>query len=119
MDMDLPKSLEEACSKLCSAKDIKSSKEKGTSHAEKQSGHPKKHMEAHMYGAIMLYTSNAIYRTLNNVLRSEDRTKIKKYFLYLRLLLEALGRLPQEPRTVWRGVGVDLYDQYKVGSTIT
>merc|ERR1711920_586689 len=42
-----------------------------------------------------------------------------KYFAYLRLLLEALGRLPQQKKTVWRGVSVDLYDQYKVGSTIT
>lgn len=119
MDMELPKSLEAACNKVCAAKDIKVSNEKGANHADKQSGKPTKPMEAHLYGAIMLYTSNAIYRTLNNVLRSEDRTKIKKYFLYLRLLLEALGRLPQQSRTLWRGVGVDLFDKYTKGSTVT
>lgn len=119
MDMALPPSLELAASKICSTTAIKASVAKGTAHATKQSGKPSKAMEAHLYGAIMLYTSNAIYRALNNALRSEDRTKIKKYFSYLRLFLEALGRLPQQKRTLWRGVGVDLYDEYQVGKTIT
>lgn len=119
MTMDLPKSLDSACSKLCSAKEIKSSNERGKKHGEKQSGGPSKPMDSHLYAAIMLYTSNAIYRNLNSVLRSEDRGKIQKYFAYLRLLLEALGRLPQQSRTLWRGVGVDLYDKYKKGSTVT
>mmetsp|Transcript_104369 Transcript_104369/g.196437 ORF Transcript_104369/g.196437 Transcript_104369/m.196437 type:complete len:703 (-) Transcript_104369:81-2189(-) len=119
MDMDLPKSLQEAAGKLCAATHIKSSEAKGATHAEKQTGSPNTKMEAHLYGAIMLYTSNAIYKDLNAVLRSEDRSKIKKYFLYLRLLLEAFARLPQQTKTLWRGVSVDLHDQYKPGSTIT
>jgi len=119
MELALPASLDVACAKVCAAKDIKASSEKGKSHAAKQSGGPSQKMEAHLYGAIMLYTSNAIYRDLNASLRSEDRTKIKRYFSYLRLLLEALGRLPQQDRTLWRGVGVDLYDQYPVGATVT
>jgi len=119
MDLPLPPSLDTACGKLCSASAIKASADKGKQHAGKQSGGPAKPMEAHLYGAIMLYTSNAIYRDLNNVLRSEDRTRIKKYFQYLRLLLEALGRLPQQKRTLWRGVGVDLFEKYPVGSTVT
>lgn len=119
MDMDLPKSLDAACGKLCAAKDIKNSVDKGKTHATKQSGGPTQKMDESLYGAIMLYTSNAIYRKLNDDLRSEDRGKIKKYFPYLRLLLEALGRLPQKAKTVWRGIGVDLYDQYKVNSEVT
>jgi len=119
MAMELPKSLEDACAKICAMKDIKASMAKGTQHAEKQSGKPSQSMTSHLYGAIMLYTSNAVYRELNNVLRSEDRGKIKKYFAYLRLLLEALRRLPQQNKTVWRGVGVDLYEQYKKGSEVT
>jgi len=119
MDLELPKSLESACSKLCSAKDIKASSEKGKTHADRNSGKPTKAMEPHLYAAIMLYTSNAIYRNLNSTLRSEDRGKIKKYFLYLRLLLEALGRLPQSPKDLWRGVNVDLFDTYPLNSTIT
>merc|ERR1711865_416564 len=104
--------------KLCTASDIKPSNDKGKQHAAKQSGGPTKAMDESLYGAIMLYTSNAICRDLNNVLRSEDRGKIKRYFPYLRLLLEALGRLPQKPKTVWRGVGMDLFEQYKKGSEI-
>merc|ERR1719384_1405530 len=119
MELALPSSLDAAVSKVCGSSDIKASNDKGKQHCSKQSGNPSKAMEAALYAAIMLYTSNAIYRDLNAVLRSEDRTKIKKYFLYLRLLLEALGRLPQQKRTLWRGVSVDLYDQYPVGSTIT
>merc|ERR1712217_168080 len=119
MSLDLPKSLEEACGKICSPADIKASSNKGKMHAGKQSGGPTKPMDPHLYGAIMLYTSNAIYKKLNEVLRSEDRTKIKAYFPYLRLLLEALGRLPQQNKTLWRGIGGDLYDQYPKGSTVT
>jgi len=119
MAQDRPKSLEAACAKLCSLKDIKTSTDKGKTHAAKQSGGPAQKMDEHLYGAIMLYTSNAIYKKLNDDLRSEDRGKIKKYFSYLRLLLEALGCLPQKPKTVWRGIGVDLYDKYKVDADVT
>jgi len=119
MSLDLPKSLEAACSGICASGSIKSSMTRGKKHQEKQSGGPTKAMEAHLYGAIMLYTSNAIYKQLNAALRSEDRNKIKKYKPYLRLLFEALNRLPQQKRTLWRGIGVDLYDQYAKGSTIT
>lgn len=119
MELDLPGTLEAAASKLCGGPDIKKSNDKGREHCSKQSGNPRKAMEYSLYAAIMLYTSNAIYRDLNAVLRSEDRTKIKKYFSYLRMLLEALERLPQQKKTLWRGISVDLFDQYKVGSTIT
>lgn len=119
MKLALPGTLTAAAGKLCGSSDIKASDDKGSLHSARQSGNPSAAMQGHLYAAIMLYTSNAIYRDLNAVLRSEDRTKIKKYFLYLRLLLEALARLPQQKRTLWRGVSVDLFDQYKVGSTIT
>lgn len=119
MTLALPSTLEAACSGVCTASSLKSSMSNGKKHAEKQSGGPTVHIEAHLYGALMLYTSNAIYRQLNAALRSEDRNKIKKYKPYLRLLFEALNRLPQQKRTLWRGIGVDLFDQYTVGSTIT
>merc|ERR1712232_558000 len=119
MNKELPKSLDAACKGLCGAKDIVGSNERGELHARKQSGGPAKAMEACLYAAIMLYTSNAIYRDLNNVLRGEDRQKIQKYVSYLRLLLEALKRLPHQSKNVWRGISVDLFDQYKTGSTVT
>lgn len=69
----------------------------------------------------MMYTSNAIYQDLNKCLRDENRTKIKKYFKYLRLLFEAMGALPKEKRTLWRGISVDLFDSsdYEEGKTVT
>eukprot|EP00913_Durusdinium_trenchii_P033252 g31129.t1 len=104
MSLALPPSLESACSGVCTAASLKSSMTNGKKHAEKQSGDPTKRLaelygEPHLYGALMLYTSNAIYRQLNAALRSEDRNKIKKYKPYLRLLFEALNRLPQQKRT--------------------
>jgi len=119
MELPLPASLEAACNKLCAAKDIKACNEKGKMHAARQSGNPSTKMETHLYGAVMLYTSNAIYRDLNKVLRGEDRSKVKKYFNYLRLFLEALGRLPQATKSLWRGMNVDLFDEYKLGKTVT
>ncbi|CAK9105235.1 Tubulin alpha chain (Alpha-tubulin) [Cleaved into: Detyrosinated tubulin alpha chain] [Durusdinium trenchii] len=54
-----------------------------------------------------------------SALRDEDRDQAGSYFPYLRMLFEACARLPIREVTLWRGVGVDLYEQYKVGSTIT
>jgi predicted DNA-binding WGR domain protein len=89
--------------------------------AKKQAGNPTKPMSGAMYGSIMLYTSNAIYQDLNKCLRDENRTKIRKYFKYLRLLFEAMGTLPKENRTLWRGISVDLFGKsdYDVGKTVT
>merc|ERR1719265_1917488 len=78
-------------------------------HAEtlekKQAGKPTSKMSAALYASIMMYTSNAIYKDLNEALRNENRAKIKKYFKYLRLFLEALNTLPKQKRTLWRGMG--------------
>ena len=56
-------------------------------------------MGKELYAAILLYTGNSIYASLNKVLRAEDRRAAKKYFSYLRLFLEAM---PQP------GVGLSL-----------
>merc|ERR1719217_2025042 len=69
-----------------------------------------KKMDAKLYAAFMLYTSNAIYQDLNKCLRDQNRSKIQKYFKYLRLLFEAMDHLPKENRTLWRGISVDVYD---------
>lgn len=88
---------------------------------KKQAGKPVRKMTLKEYAAIMLYTSNAIYKDLNQSLRDENRTKLKKYFKYLRLFFEAMSALPKQKRTLWRGMSVDLHSnpQYKVGSTVT
>jgi len=121
MDIACPKSLQEAAGSLCSAAEIKASGKKGEEFCSKQAGNPQKKMDAHLYGAIMLYTSNAIYKQLNQCLRDQNRSKIKSYFKYLRLFFESMDTLPKQKKTLWRGLSVDLYDnpQYKLGQTVT
>jgi len=119
LDLPLPKTLKDAAAKICSSGEIKISEKKGRDLAKIQAGNPIKEMGEELYASIMLYTSNAIYRSLNKVLREEDRRGVKKYFKYLRLFLEAMKLLPAQQTSLYRGISVDLYDQYKVGSTVT
>ena len=66
--------------------------------------------------AIHLYTQASVfYRMLNATLRDRDRTFIRPYLPYLRLLLEALRQLPAKTRTVYRGVKLDLSDKFRPG----
>jgi hypothetical protein len=73
--------------------------------------------------SIMLYTyesqphEHSLYVILNTALRSEQRQKLIPWFLYLRLVLTALARLPSKPRFVVRGVREDLRAQYLKGKT--
>lgn len=119
MDLPLAKTLAEAAAGCCSSSVISGCVTKGAIMADRNAGKPLKPMSPDLYGSILLYTGNAIYRELNQVLRDEDRTRVKKFFGYLRMLLEACSRLPVKECTLWRGIGVDLFDQYQVGSTIT
>ncbi|CAF2963134.1 unnamed protein product [Rotaria sp. Silwood2] len=58
--------------------------------------------------SIMLYTlewtprERSFYFAFNGVLRSEDRNKLKPWFLYLKLLIISLSKLPSSLRTVYR-----------------
>merc|ERR1712137_1161578 len=81
-------------------------------------GKPLQPMTPDLYGSILLYTSNAIYKELNKCVRDEDRAKVMAYFPYLRTLFEACARLPSKPCTLWRGLSVDLSKTYVVGSVI-
>jgi len=121
MQLPVPTSLDNAANGLCSSSDIKKSATKGDDLAKKQAGRPTKNMTGHLYGSIMLYTSNAIYQDLNKCLRDENRTKLKKYFKYLRLFFESMDHLPKRNVKLWRGLSVDLHTnpQYKVGNTVT
>eukprot|EP01137_Pigoraptor_chileana_P013706 Opistho-2@4802 len=119
MALPVPKTLAAAAAGICDGASVKSSTRKGDELAKSQAGSPVKPMGAEMYAALMLYTSNAIYRQLNQVLRDEKRAAVKRYFNYLRLFLEAMSHLPPQKRTLWRGISVDLSAQYAVGSTIT
>ncbi|CAF1474014.1 unnamed protein product [Adineta ricciae] len=74
--------------------------------------------------AIILYSmewepqEECLYFVLNATLREENRRKLVPWFLYLKLVLTALSRLPSEQRTVYRGVKCDMRQQYKKGDTI-
>jgi predicted DNA-binding WGR domain protein len=119
MDLPCPPSLKAAAATICGDGDIVKCVTKGNELAVKQVGKPKRKCNGELYGSILLYTSNAIYAALNKALRDENRAAVKKYFQYLRLFLEAFDVLPQQNCKLWRGISVDLYDQYKVGNTIT
>jgi len=118
MQLELPKTLLEAATGICPAGPVKQCTNKGTQLAKKKAGKPLQEMGADLYGAILLYTSNAIYKQLNKALRDEDRNVVQNYFKYLRMLFEACGRLETKTKTLWRGIGVDLFPTYKVGSTV-
>lgn len=118
MILELCATLADAIGKCANKYDIKSSVSQGDKFAKKKAGNPTRPMNKELYGAIMLYTSNAIYKELNKVLRDENRAGVKKYFSYLRMLFEALDSLPKKEVTLWRGISADLYKQYKVGSQV-
>ena len=62
--------------------------------------------------AIYIYTmewgDTALYRVLNNALRSENRQALKIWFPYLKLFDTALDKLPTVKGVVWRGVSLDI-----------
>ncbi len=74
--------------------------------------------------SIMLYTmgwkplDKCLYVVLNATLRAKDREQLTPWFLYLRLLLNALFRLPAISRTLFRGIKLDMVDQYVMGHTV-
>jgi hypothetical protein len=74
--------------------------------------------------SIMLYTmgwyphDKCLYAVLNATLRCADRGKLKPWFLYLRLFIGALNRLPPRRDIVYRGVKLDLSKKYIKGETV-
>ena len=73
--------------------------------------------------SIMLYTmewepeEKCLYFALNATLRSEDRRKLRPWFSYLKLILTALSQLPSNRHFVYRGVKMDLSEQYPKDKT--
>ena len=71
--------------------------------------------------SIILYSmewepnEECLYFALNACLRAEDRGKLKPWFLYLKLILTALSKLPSTRLSVYRGVKMDLSELYPVG----
>lgn len=73
--------------------------------------------------SIILYSMDwqphdqCLYFALNSSLRAEDRRKLTPWFLYLKLILTALARIPPSCRVVYRGIKLDLSEEYPVGRT--
>ena len=73
--------------------------------------------------AIYIYTMDwgdeSLYRILNKTLREEDRSLLKPWFGYLKLFNHALSKLPKLDKVVWRGIRINISQNYKKGDDIT
>ncbi|CAF0807339.1 unnamed protein product [Adineta steineri] len=74
--------------------------------------------------AIYIYTmelsdDSSVYRILNQTLRAEDRTKVRPWFGYLKLLDSATSKLPKFKGTIFRGIDKDVTKSFKKGQRIT
>ena len=92
--------------------------------AKKYCTFPSKHgLTRDESAAVYLYTieggQNSFYKILNQTLRSEDRVKLKPWFLFLRLFDEALNKLPTVKGSVWRGVPGDISQQFMKDQVLT
>ncbi|CAF1362862.1 unnamed protein product [Adineta steineri] len=94
--------------------------------ARQNSDNPKDGLTPDQSASIVLYSMEGksretnVYFVLNSILRSNkpDRTdKLKSWFLYLKLFITALTRLPSRERTVYRGVKMDLSARFTEGKT--
>lgn len=93
--------------------------------AKNKSQKPSKHgLSVDEHASIRLYTmeskprEKSLYYVLNANLRSEDRSILKDWFLYLKLIITGLMKLPSSPQQLFRGVKMDLSAAYQKGETI-
>ncbi|CAF1494668.1 unnamed protein product [Rotaria sordida] len=84
---------------------------------------PKDDLSKDESSSIMLYTlewpppDKSFYNILNEKLRSRDRRQLTPWFLYLRLFIHALSKLPPSVhRVIYRGVKMDLASRYCEGN---
>ena len=79
---------------------------------------PPDNMTIDQSASIRLYSlewspkEESVYFVLNDVLRSVDRSKLKPWFSYLKLLIYSLNKLPSKTCTVYRGVKENLHELY-------
>jgi predicted DNA-binding WGR domain protein len=117
-ELPVPSSLKTAALSVSDIGAINAAEGRGkTLHAAK-AANPARTMGPEKYAAVLLYTGNSIYRALNQALRV-DHHKVKKYFQYIRLLLEAMNCMRKQTGTLWRGIAADLYDEYEPGKVVT
>ncbi|CAF1455355.1 unnamed protein product, partial [Rotaria sordida] len=108
-------SLEEAVDPLCH---LLPNIQQKVSLAKRQCQRPSDGLSSDESASIFLYTMEwepqheCFYFILNRTLNDRDREKLKPWFLYLRLFLNALARLPSIHLIVYRGVKLDLTKTY-------
>ncbi|CAF3692225.1 unnamed protein product [Rotaria socialis] len=113
-------SLEEAVKPLCH---IVPNIERNIFIVKQNCREPKDGLTIDESASIMLYTfesvphESSLYAILNTTLRSEKRQKLLPWFLYLRLIITALGRLPSQHCFVFRGVRQDLRADYRINTS--
>ncbi|CAF4271608.1 unnamed protein product, partial [Rotaria sordida] len=95
--------------------------------AKERAKNPADDLSVDESASIALYTmewepyTDSLYYILNSTLRSEDRANLKPWFLYLKLIITALSRLPSLNLSIYRGVkGIvaSEHEKYKVGSRL-
>jgi hypothetical protein len=77
--------------------------------------HPTDDLTQQESAAIHLYTMQfdggpSLYEILNQSLRAENRQELKPWFLFLKLFLTALYKLPSQNKTIWRGVRIKVVE---------
>lgn len=86
--------------------------------------HPKDGLSGDESASIMLYTmewqpyEKSFYVIFNAALRAANRDELKLWFLYLRLVVNALEKLPITCPVVYRGIKLDLSSEYCRGNTV-
>ena len=92
--------------------------------AKQNCAHPKDGLTPDESAAIMLYTiewepsEKSFHFLLNKALRSAKREELKHWFSYLRLLITAHQKLPSTGSVIYRGVKLDLAEQYRRGDSV-
>lgn len=92
--------------------------------AKEKCSNPADGLTCDQSAAIMLLTmrwqpwNQCLSVVLNETLNSLDRTKIHLWFLYLKLVITALIRLPSRKRTIYRGIQSKVHRQYPNGKNI-
>ncbi|CAF3281854.1 unnamed protein product [Rotaria socialis] len=86
---------------------------------------PKDGLTLNESASIMLYSidwkpqENSFNLILNRTLRDENRERLKPWYLYLKLFMKSLSKLPSIHCYVYRGVQIDLSNEYPQGKTFT
>ena len=92
--------------------------------AKQNCKNPKDDLTQDESASIMLYSmgwkpdEQCLFVALNATLRSKNREMLKPWFLYLKLFLTALSRLPLTSLHAYRGVKLNMSKYYKPGTKI-